>query len=305
MATETPRILIVVNPNSGGGKAGRLCPMVRAALEAKGYAVEVFQSSGPGQIRACVEALDERPEALVILGGDGTVREVVQAEPGPDLALAVLPTGSANVLATDLRLPRKPQALADMVSAGKTRVVDAARARILEPEGQGWQTLLLMAGAGLDGRIVQAVHEKRSGGTLGKSRYILPTLNVVFRKQYQGQFLVLDDGRREGPFAQLIVSNVSTYGGVWKLPGGVRMDDGYLDCIGLRATGFLGWLRHAVLGTCNRLRVGKRVFHARVQHVRVESEGSEPCPFQLDGDPGGNTPFEIEVLPGAVRLFLP
>jgi diacylglycerol kinase (ATP) len=305
MDEHTPRILIVANPNSGGGKAGRLLPLTQAALEARGYAVQVFKSSGPNQIQAVVEELDEELEALVILGGDGTVREVVQAAPGPGLALAVLPTGSANVLAKDLRLPKKPAQLAEMVAVGKTQVVDSARARVLEPEGQPWQTLLLMAGAGLDGRIVQTIHENRAGGTLGKSRYIRPTLSVVFRQKYRGQWLVFDDGRREGPFAQLIVTNVGTYGGIWKLPGGVRMDDGSLDCIGLRAKGPLGWFRHAILGTLNLLRVDKKVFHEQVRHVRVESDGHEPCPFQLDGDPGGQTPFEIEVLPATIRLLVP
>lgn len=305
MAPTTPRILIVANPNSGGGKARRLLPLTRDALAARGYSVQVFESTGPDQIRQRVAVLEDRLAALVILGGDGTVREVVQAEPGPDLPLAVLPTGSANVLATDLGLPRQPEALAEMVAAGKTLVVDSARARGLDPEGQEWQTFLLMAGAGLDARIVDAVHRKRAGGTLGKLRYVGPTLRIVFGQKYGGQWLVFDDGRREGPFAQLIVTNVGSYGGIWRLPGGIRIDDGYFDCIGLRARGPLGWFRHAILGTLNRLRVDKKVFHEAVGHVRVESEGGEPSPFQLDGDPGGRTPFEVEVLPGTIRLVVP
>lgn len=305
MVVEPPRILIVANPNSGGGKAGRLLPLARAALMARGYEVSVFESTGPDQIRARVENLDEKLHALVILGGDGTVREVVQAGPGPDLPLAILPTGSANVLATELRLPKKPDGLADMVHRGRTRLVDSGRARALVPEGQAWQAFLLMAGSGLDARIVQRIDESRAGGTLGKMRYVRPTLSIVFGEKYRGQYLVFDDGRREGPFAQLIISNVTAYGGIWKLPGAGRMDDGLFDCIGLRARGPLGWFRHAILGTLNLLRIGPKVFHARIRHVRVEADGPEPCPYQLDGDPGGMGPFEVEVLPGTIRLLEP
>ncbi len=300
MPDEHAPILIVVNPKAGGGLAGELVPYLARDLGRLGYPVEVFQSSAAGQITQHVRAISEPLRALTVIGGDGTVREVLAGEPGPDLPIAVLPAGTANVLAAELRLPKSPRDTAQMIDARHTRVIDLG---LLRRPHMPDEPFALFVGAGADARIVHKVHAKRGSGTLGKLRYIGPIFGALLQYKAVAHWFVLEDGSRVGPFEQVLVTNVTSYGGMWKLPGPIRTDDGLLDCIGFRAKNGRELLKQGVLGMLNKLHEGDDVVHLQAARVRVEAEADSPV--QVDGDPLGECPFEVVVRPRAVRLAVP
>ncbi len=161
----------------------------------------------------------------------------------------------------------------------------------------------LFVGAGPDGRIVHEVHEKRGGGTLGKLRYVGPITRALFRHKAIPHYFVLEDGTRHGPFEQALVTNVRAYGGFWKLPGEIQMDDGLFDAIGIRARSGMELLKQGIRGSMNRLTVGPDVFHHQGAKLRIEAESRSP--LQVDGDPCAHCPIDIEVVPKALRLLIP
>lgn len=306
-ASERAPVLILVNPKSGGGLAGELVPYLARDLGQSGFPVELFQSSAPGQITRRVVAMSNensslsgKHSALCIVGGDGTVREALQGRPDPELPVAVLPAGTANVLAQEFRLPKRPADTARMIEQGRTRRLDAA----LVDRGDGDPlAVLLMIGAGIDSQIVDRVHRKRSGSTLGKLAYLGPIARSLASYRRVDHWIVLEDGSRHGPYAQVIAANVAGYGGVWRLPGAVDCNDGLFDVYGFRASGAMGLLKHGVKGALGKLVEGPELEHFQASALRIEADG--PSLLQCDGDPGGACPVDLRVIPNALRLAIP
>ncbi len=299
VAAVPSTILILANPKAGGGLAGELVPYLAKDLQEMGHPVELFLSSGPGQIRERVQGPLDAYEAICVVGGDGTIAEVVEADPGPGLGIAVCPSGTANVLASELKLPKSPRQTAAMIKAGHRRSFDAGKIRSEAEE----RRFFLCAGLGIDGRIVAEVHAKRGGGTLGKLKYLGPILGSLWNYEKGRHFFVLEDGERLGPFDEVLVTNVAQIGGFWKLPRGIRWDDGLLDVLGFSAGTATSMLGHVVKGVFGGLQEGDRLVRRQVCKVRIETEsGGE---IQVDGDPGPAAPLEIEVIPGALSFYVP
>ncbi len=299
MPKERKPILILANPSSGGGLAGELAPHLVEFLAERGRPSEVFFSSAPGQITERAKEEGGGTTPWVVIGGDGTIREVLAASPGPDRPIAVLPTGSANVLATSLRLPKAPRETVRMIEAGRTRLLDAGRLRNRE----GTRDFLLMFGSGFDGRVVREVHEKRKGGTLGMFRYFGPILGNLYGFEPVRHWIRLEDGERRGPYDLVIVTNVRHFGGLWKFPEGIEPDDGLLDCLGFKAQNAWSLIRLGFRGGVGALREGIDLECHQAARIRIEAEKEEPT--QCDGDPGPSLPVEITVLPSCFRAIVP
>ena len=300
-AMNSAPYLVLVNPSSGGGLAGELAPHLVRELELRGIPALARKSERPGDITAEAQRRIGEISGIVAVGGDGTMREVLEAAPPPELPITMLPAGTANVLAAELRLPKRPERCAMMIAAGHSRCFDVGRLR--SPLHPGGAPFLLFVGAGPDARVIADVHARRKGGTLGKIRYAMPIAREIFRYDARQHWIVLDDGRREGPFEQVLVSNVAAYGGLWRLPGNVRMDDGLFDVFGFRIRNGLDLLSQGIRGSLNQLGPGDDVLHVQAVRVRIESE--EAAAIQVDGDPGGDCPVDIEVQDSQIRLCLP
>ncbi|MFV2068135.1 MAG: diacylglycerol kinase family protein [Pirellulales bacterium] len=305
--SDKPPVLLLVNPTSGHGTARQLARQMQRALEGIAAEIETFESRGPGDITERAGAVRDASTVLLVVGGDGTVREVID---GLSVAapVAFLPSGSANVLATELGLPRTPQGVARLITQGNRRLLDTGSIANSDSQQRGDgppvdHTFFLMVGAGIDGRIVRRVHAHRHGGTLGKLRYVRPIIDELVTYRTVDHWVELDSGTRCGPFAEVIVANARSYGGFWKLPAQIVMGDGWLDVLGFRAAGRTALFWHAIRGIGNCLTPGATLFHARVRNVRITADSASP--LQADGDPCGACPCEIRIRPASIRLLVP
>ena len=152
------RITIIFNPVAGARRHGLLDRLV-AALDNDGWHIAVIGTNGPGDatILAAQAALDG-DDVIAAAGGDGTIGEVVRGIHGSGIPLGIVPMGTANVLAAEFGLSRRPTDIAATLGRGRLR-------RLHIPRVNG-VPFLLMAGAGFDGRVVAAVtpHLKRRFG---------------------------------------------------------------------------------------------------------------------------------------------
>lgn len=148
-AAPKRRIALIFNPAAGRRRRRTLGRVVKA-LEAREIDVSVAATSGPGDAtRLARRAVSDGVDVVAAAGGDGTIREVVTGMIGSGALLGIVPMGTASVLAAELRLPRRPEAVAAVLAGGIARALHVPRAN--------GRPFLLMAGAGFDGTLVESV----------------------------------------------------------------------------------------------------------------------------------------------------
>ncbi len=285
------RFLVLANPIAGGGRGRAAADHLVAALRARGCTAALRVTTRAGEARAFAAEADDY-DALAVVGGDGTVNEALNGMRDLRLPLGVLAMGTANVLRHELRLPRRPTALAALLAHGTPRPVTVGLAN--------GRRFLLFAGVGLDGAIVRRVEEVRRG-PLGKLRWTGPILHIVRRWPVPDLHVQLDDRPAQSGCSQVLVTRVRNYGGLLHLPRGIRIDDGHLHALLFRQRSRFAWARAVTRAWFGRLRPGRDVDHATAARITVTA--ATPVPWQIDGDYGGTTPVTIERAAEQIPLF--
>ncbi|MBL8729308.1 MAG: hypothetical protein JNM25_12800 [Planctomycetes bacterium] len=292
-STPPRRLLLIANPISGGGRGRQLAPQLAAALLRHGVHAEVFFTARAGDATARAAAAgDEDWHGLVAIGGDGTVNEVLNGMPDLTRALGVLPVGTANVLAQELGLPRRPEAVAAMLAAGHRREIAIGRA--------AGRRFLLFCGVGVDGAVVQRLAAVRTG-TLGKHKWLGPILYTLWHWPRFELAVTFADGSRLEGLRSVLITRVRNFGGVVSLTAGVDIGDGRLHVHCFRQRSRLAWLWQGLRAFCGRMREGRALCVRTTTAVRVDGT----APFQIDGDFGGFGPIAIDLEPKSAHLFVP
>ena len=252
--------------------------------------------------------------ALVAVGGDGTAQELVnRTQPGVPITL--LPSGNENLLAKYLGIGRSPEDVARVVAFGKPIQLDASRAND--------RIFLLMLGVGFDAEVVRRVHDWRTNhrqtGHVRSRNYIKPILSSIRTYQYPEIRIEHDDyflpGADDSPPGMqmslpsplaarwLFVFNLPCYGGGMQFTPNAVGSDGQLDVCAFRRGSLWHGLRYAGAVYCGRHQRLADCISGRVRRMRIAADGE--VPYQLDGDPGGTLPVEVEVLPGRLTVLTP
>jgi len=290
------KVHVVANPTAGRGRTPRLVEDLERALAARGAATSIHFTTGPGEATRHLAGLAPGDfDRLVVVGGDGTLHEAVNARPEPlPWPVAVVPVGTANLVARDAGLA---------LHAPLDRIVR----RVLE--GRPWTVDLLatdrgralaVAGVGLDAEIVRAVARVRSGGLGGYTKWIGPIAQTFVDYRPRALEVVVDGGAPiEG--GAVVVQNTYCYGGLFSLSRKATMDDGRLEVVVLRRARRSSYFRVLLRAYAGRLEGDHEV--AMVSGTTVEIRASDPVSVQLDGDPAGTTPLTVRIEPRALTLL--
>jgi YegS/Rv2252/BmrU family lipid kinase len=287
------RALIVVNPISGRGQGIFAAEELQNGLRERGVQVEILITRMKGDAFTQLRSLKERVDLVVSVGGDGTLREVFDGLVDPETAVGLLPYGTANVLAHSVGLPRDVHHALDILYRGNVQRIDAARVN--------GNLSFLCTGVGFDAQAVAAV-ERRRTGPITKWSYVRAIVGEVLRYRQPNLSVELDGKKLKGRFGFVLVANTRDYARFLKLDAQAELDDRLFEVYLFPRTGWPGLLRGLARGTLKRL-PGGGVTLQRSSAIRITSE--EPCPFQIDGDLGGETPVEIELMPNQYRLLVP
>jgi diacylglycerol kinase (ATP) len=282
------------NPVSGGGRTGRRLDSLVRALEGRGHRVHVRLTREPGDARRLTAELDPDVDRLVVVGGDGTLNEVLNGlRELSAVPLCQLATGTANILAHELCLPRKPRALADLLERGEVRDLDVGRV--------GDRRFLMVVSAGFDAMVTEEIHRRRTG-TLGYTGYLLPITRVLATYRAP-KVSVRVDSNPAVSGELVVVSNTRNYGGLFTLADRARVDSGHLDvCVLSRASiaGLLGVTAAALSGGVSGR---KGVVYLTGREIVIES--THPVSAQIDGDYFGTTPLSIGLESERVPFVVP
>jgi YegS/Rv2252/BmrU family lipid kinase len=282
------KILLIHNPAAGRAGRDRVAAVV-ASLARRGFDVTVRatgRAGDAGRIAAGAGAVD----MIVAAGGDGTVNEIVGGLGEEAPVIAVLPLGTANVLAAELGLTADAERFADAVAAGRT--VTAWPAEV------NGRSFMLMAGIGFDAEVVAAVSPavKRR---LGKAAYALAALRVWLAGR-QTAFRVTIDGATHR-VAGVVVCKSRFYGGRFVLAPAAGIDTPLLFAVLMPGGRRRDRLRYAWAMLRGRLHAAPDVRVIAARQVLVEADA--PAPVQIDGDIGGVTPAVVAIAGRAVRFI--
>ncbi len=297
-----PRALLIANPLARGVTDDSLAA-VRATLAAGGWGADVQAARSVAEVRRLsAAAAGGGWDAVAVMGGDGTLIEAIGPLVGSDVPIAVIPAGTGNLLAGNLRIPSAPAAAAAAILRGRTRRIDLGEATWPDEV----RHFAIAAGAGFDARVMGSTHPTRKRAW-GKAAYLATAAALVPQLRDVPHRLVIDGALHEIEAAEVFVANFGEL--VPKRVGPRRPvvpDDGLLDVIALTA----GDPARGLLGVWEILsrrtdvqRAGRGLFRTTAQEVAIEAE--PPQPVELDGDPRGVTPVTIRVLPGALSVIVP
>ncbi|HEV8474093.1 MAG TPA: diacylglycerol kinase family protein [Methylomirabilota bacterium] len=292
-------IVVAANPYSGAAdNAARIAALERE-LRALGVDCRVVWEARRRTAMLADTTFMRGCRAVVAAGGDGTVAQVLNELP-PGLALAVLPAGTENLFAAAFGFTRDPAALARALVACRTRPLDVGRA-----SAPGRTRLFaLMLSAGFDAEVVRRLGEWRAAGAVALRRvtrasYVAPLAAALLAYRHPPLRLSAGSVRVDG--AHCVIANVPAYALDLPLVPGARADDGALDWVvfqrgGLAALATYSWAtwrgRHLER---DDVRAGRA--------SRLTLDAAAAVPVQVDGDPWGTTPVEIETVPGGLTLL--
>jgi YegS/Rv2252/BmrU family lipid kinase len=285
---------VIGNPIAGGGRARSCIGRLVALLDERGHDVEAFLTREAGEAGARAELVDDEIERLVVVGGDGTLNEVVNGLRDPSrVPLVQLPTGTANVLAHDLGLPCTPEGTADLVETGAVFRIDLGLA--------GRRRFLLMLSAGFDALVTREVRSRRTGrlGYLGYARPILRAL----RDYAPPRLRVSVDGAEPLPCGLVIASSTRNYGGLFSISRTAGPDSGHLDVCLLAAKSRRSLLEIGARALAGGIAEQSDVVHRVGRGVSISAD--EPVPVEIDGDYAGTTPITAQLLPRVVPVLVP
>jgi diacylglycerol kinase (ATP) len=291
-ALAPPRhVLVVANPISGRGRGERAARELERALVRRGAEVELVLTQGRGHaVRIVAES--SAVDVVAVVGGDGTLSEVLQGLPSRATPVGLLPCGTGNVLASALRLPSAPEPAAESFLRGRIQELDVARV--------GARLSHLVVGVGFDAYAVQEV-ERRRRGPITKLAYVGALLRA-FRRHRPVPLCVTLDGRvLPGTAGMVWVANTPKYAGVLRTARDTLLEDGLWE-VYLFPTGRLGELLNAAARGLVASLPGGPITMERARSVRIEA--AEPVLYQVDGDLGGTTPVEVTLLPERFRLVV-
>lgn len=297
MSHAIRRSFLVLSNRFAGLASSRLVDASIRCLEARGARVTHCEPATVAEARALAReaAQGRRYDAIVAAGGDGTIRQVATELIGGTVPLAIVPGGTGNVLAHEIGLQRKPEAVADMLLEGTTLPVTVGRAN--------GEPFLLMAGAGLDARVLQHL-DPALKGRIGKAAYGPATLSALIRPLDR---LRVHIGGMAHTATWAIIANARHYGGSFVLTRTTTIAQS-----GLVAVLFKPATRARLMAQLLSLAAGRLDPRAaRVGDVEIVPctqaliESDRHVPTQLDGDVFGVTPLRVETTADVIHLVVP
>jgi diacylglycerol kinase (ATP) len=276
---------------------------VLGTLAAAGLAVTQLGGATPADAEAaCVKAVADGADALIAVGGDGTVHLAVQAVAGTAIPLGIVPCGTGNDLAGALGVPADPVRAATLLArrllTGDTRTIDAVRTTDVHGDHVRWWACVLASG------FDSAVNERanRMRWPRGPRRYDVAILAELARLRPLPYRITLDGTELDTAAVMVAVGNTASYGGSLRICPSADPADGLLDV--------------TVVGPVSRMqlvRVKPRVYSGthvdhplvttyRAAQVRLEAPA---VTAYADGEPLAPLPLVLTAVPGALTVLAP
>ena len=291
------KILFLVNPFSGRGRARDRA--IRGVNRVRTQGHEALELSIPNLNDALHSARlllkQENFDALIVVGGDGSVHNALPLATEFNIPFAVIPSGTGNDFARVTGVSKlSPEAIVDLVLTGAPQTYDLGRVK--HPSGE--KIFIQVLSTGFDSKVNERANEYKR--LSGKFKYVVATLREIFPyKASQFRFSV-DGAMYERKAMLLAVANGPTYGGGMEIVPHANGQDGKLDLLLLNEVPKFEFIK-----VFPKVFSGKHITHPAVElfsgrEISIEAD----VVAYADGEHIGNLPISITVLPGAVKTWI-
>ncbi|MEE8178038.1 MAG: diacylglycerol kinase family protein [Acidobacteriota bacterium] len=297
-APQYAKAVLIYNPQAGRQRWLRPQQIQAATeeLERNGIVVQTQATTVPGSgTKMARDAIQDGADLIVVCGGDGTINELICGMAHSRVPLAVLPCGTANVLARELELPLDVRTAA--------RAILSATPRRLAMGLAGTRYFLLMAGVGFDAQIIYNL-ALRWKNLLGIGSYVLETIRQVLFEPKTAFIVSTEEKRLEATYA--CISKSRHYGPFRMVrEADLFSESFFVYCF--RSRNRLRYFLYSLALLTGRLDRLPDVIRFPASKVRFEQTdpASKKVLFQVDGELAGRLPCTIEMVPDALTLLVP
>ena len=297
MKPDEGYVAYIVNPKSGASSSKLTGRRFQQYLVEKGFDVKV-------SLTTCLEhacelatdaAVDYDCAMVVVVGGDGTVREVAHGLEGSSKTLLVIPCGTENLLANELGFDEKLKTLVKTFEAGYIRSLDLGSAN-----GRCFTSI---AGFGFDGEVVKRVSQQRKGH-IDYFDYLEPIWRTFWNYKFDAMRVEVDGEEIFDGHGLVFVGNISRYAAGLQILHHADFSDGLLDVCVYKCASQLRLLKHSVMTVLKQHADSGDVIYRQGKSITVSSE-TAGIKTEVDGDPGPALPVQIKVIPQAVNIMVP
>ncbi|HKV73569.1 MAG TPA: diacylglycerol kinase family protein [Gemmatimonadales bacterium] len=296
------RVLLIANPAAARTDQAAETAVLDT-LKSGGWTVELARTTGPGDARRLADlAVRDKLEAIAVLGGDGTAMQAAGGVVGTGIRLCVIPGGTGNLLAGNLRVPSDPVKAARVLLGGKARRIDLGCVN----REDGDHYFAVACGAGYDAKVMGGTRPELKR-RWGMAAYVATTFRLIPLLRRVPHRVEVDGVAIEVPATIALIANCrEIIPPMVQLKRDVSFDDGLLDVFLLSGHGVFSSITailHLLRERYTLDSEGGFVAHARGREIRIEA--AHPEPVQLDGDLAGTTPLSATVVPRALDVCIP
>jgi diacylglycerol kinase (ATP) len=301
--SEKANAVFLVNPASANGRTGARWPKLHRRAQELGLIGEPFLSERPGHLVELARKAAQDSRLLIVVGGDGTLNEVVNGVAGSGAEIAVLPAGTGQDFGRTYGIPAGFDDAVHVALTGTARTVDIGRVTYRQAAGvEGVRFFANVGSVGMSGAVARRANSM-SKALGGRATFYYALVREFLAWQNTEVTVILDDGERRGRMHDVIVANGKWHGGGMKLAPDARPDDGLFDVVMIGDVS-----KRDFVTTSPRLYSGGHVTHPRIEVVRsgiVTIDAAEHLPLELEGEQDGTTPARFEIVPAALRVRVP
>jgi diacylglycerol kinase (ATP) len=294
--------VLVVNPSAGSGRRMHQLDEARRILRGAGVETELQLTDAAGHaVELARKAVEQSRQLVIVCGGDGTVNEAVNGLACSQVPLAVLPAGTANVLAKELHIPWNLPRAAERLVTAKFRRIALGIATPEESSGAP-RYFVSVAGAGADAALVAAVNPATKNQT-GILAYWQAGVGELARYKFPMFRVTTSADAIEGSL--VVVGRTKQYGGPFKITteAGLRRPQFEIAIVTTRSP--LLYVSYLFAIWAGQLRRVKHVQFRKTTCLHCVAVDSSHVLLQVDGEPAGRLPAEFRIVPDALTLAMP
>lgn len=266
------RLLFIVNPFAGHGSKAKIPNMIQHHMDKSKFDFDLVFTEYSGHAQEiALQAIQEKVDAVVSVGGDGTVNEIASSLLYSNTALGIIPGGSGNGLSTHLGIGRNPKKALHILQAYQIRTIDTATVND--------KCYVNMAGVGIDGLVA---YKTKLSSKRGFKTYLKGALSEAIKYKNQTYKVEINGEEQEGKFLSINVANGSMFGYNFTVAANADTSDGFVDALMIHDARKMDYFGNAWRFWAGRIHKSKFASMNKVTEVKVTTY--EDSFMHIDGE---------------------